>query len=40
MSNRYTLTAFLGENVDAAQAVAQWKSFVLDTVFRVVNPAV
>ena len=40
MSNRYTLTAFLGESVDAPQAVAQWKSFVLDTVFRVVNPAV
>jgi len=40
MSNRYTLTAFLGENVDAAQAVAQWKFFVIDTVFRVVKPAV
>ena len=40
MSNRHTLTAFLGENIDAPQAVAQWKSFVLDTVFRVVNPAV
>jgi AcrR family transcriptional regulator len=40
MSNRFTLTAFLGENIDAPQAVTQWKSFVLDTVFRVVNPAV
>ncbi len=40
MSNRYTLTAFLGENIDAAQAVANWKSFVIDTVFRVVNPAI
>jgi AcrR family transcriptional regulator len=37
MSNRYTLSAFLGENIDAPQAVAQWKSFVIDTVFRVVN---
>jgi hypothetical protein len=34
------LTAFLGENIDAPAAVAQWKHFVLDTVFRVVNPAV
>jgi hypothetical protein len=40
MSNRHTLSAFLGEKIDAPQAVAQWKSFVLDTVFRVVNPAV
>ena len=40
MSNRHTLTAFLGENIDAPAAVAQWKHFVLDTVFRVVNPAV
>ena len=40
MSNRHTLTAFLGENIDAPAAVAQWKRFVLDTVFRVVNPAV
>ncbi len=37
MSNRYTLSAFLGENIDAPQAVAHWKSFVIDTVFRVVN---
>jgi AcrR family transcriptional regulator len=37
MSNRYTLSAFLGEKIDAPQAVAQWKSFVIDTVFRVVN---
>ncbi|PUE08909.1 TetR family transcriptional regulator [Limnohabitans sp. T6-5] len=38
MSNRHTLSAFLGENIDAPQAVAQWKAFVIDTVFRVVNP--
>jgi len=37
MSNRYTLSAFLGEKIDAPQAVAQWKYFVIDTVFRVVN---
>lgn len=37
MSNRYTLSAFLGENIDAPEAVAQWKSFVTDTVFRVVK---
>ena len=39
MSNRHTLSAFLGENIDAPAAVAQWKAFVLDTVLRVVNPA-
>lgn len=38
MSNRHTLSAFLGEKIDAPQAVAQWKAFVIDTVFRVVTP--
>jgi AcrR family transcriptional regulator len=32
MSNRYTLSAFLGERVDTAQNMQAWKVFVTDTV--------
>lgn len=39
VSNRHTLSAFLGENIDAPQAVAHWKAFVLDSVMRVVQPS-
>ncbi|MBW7924545.1 MAG: TetR family transcriptional regulator [Burkholderiaceae bacterium] len=35
-SNRFTLSAFLGENLEAPEAVAHWQSFVLDTVLRAV----
>lgn len=33
-SNRYTLSAFLGENVATPDAVARWEAFVLDMVLR------
>ena len=36
MSNRYTLSAFLGERVDTAQNMQAWKVFVTDTVLRTV----
>ena len=35
-SNRYTLSAFLGENLDAPEAVAQWEAFVKETVLRTI----
>ena len=37
MSNRYTLSAFLGERVDTAQNMQAWKVFVTDTVLRTVS---
>ena len=36
MSNRHTLSAFLGEDLLAADAVAHWENFVIDTVLRAV----
>lgn len=33
-SNRYTLSAFLGENLDNPEAAAHWKAFVTDAVLR------
>ncbi len=36
MSNRYTLSAFLGENLEAPDALAHWEAFVTDTVLRTV----
>jgi len=33
-SNRFTLSAFLGEDLDAPAAVARWQSFVVDAVMR------
>ena len=38
MSNRYTLSAFLGEKLEAPGALAHWKDFVIDAVLRTVNP--
>ena len=38
MSNRFTLASFLGENLEATDAVAHWKEFVIDTVMRTVDP--
>ncbi len=38
MSNRHTLSAFLGENLEAPEALAHWKDFVIDAVLRTVNP--
>ena len=37
-SNRYTLSAFLGENLEAPAALAHWEAFVTDTVMRTVSP--
>ncbi|HEY9065184.1 MAG TPA: TetR/AcrR family transcriptional regulator [Burkholderiaceae bacterium] len=37
LSNRYTLSAFLGEDLDAADALAHWEAFVIDAVTRAVQ---
>lgn len=37
MSNRHTLSAFLGENMEAPEAIAHWEVFVTDTVLRAVT---
>ena len=34
MSNRYTLSAFLGENLQTAEAIDAWQSFISSTVMR------
>src|SRR5450830_1771718 len=39
MSNRHTLSAFLGEDLEAPEALAHWEEFVIDTVLRAVAPA-
>ena len=36
MSNRYTLSAFLGENLQAPASIAAWQSFISSTVMRLV----
>ena len=36
-SNRYTLSAFLGEELDTPEAVQHWESFVIDSVLRTVR---
>ena len=36
MSNRYTLSVFLGENLKTPEAMAAWQSFVSSTVLRTV----
>ena len=36
LSNRFTLSAFLGEKLDAPQALAHWEGFVIDAVLRTV----
>ncbi|MFZ4479582.1 MAG: TetR family transcriptional regulator [Rhodoferax sp.] len=36
LSNRFTLTAFLGENLEAPVALAHWEEFITDAVLRVV----
>jgi AcrR family transcriptional regulator len=37
LSNRYTLSAFLGETLDAPNARAQWEAFLIDAVRRTVS---
>jgi hypothetical protein len=39
LSNRYTLSAFLGEELDTVEAKAHWESFVIDAVMRTVGPS-
>ena len=36
MSNRYTLSSFLGERVDSPENAQAWKDFVTDAVLRTV----
>jgi TetR/AcrR family transcriptional regulator, upper aerobic nicotinate degradation pathway regulator len=36
LSNRFTLSAFLGERVDTGPALAHWEAFVIDAVLRTV----
>ncbi len=37
MSNRYTLTAFLGESLEDPRNVQSWKAFVTESVLRIVR---
>ena len=37
MSNRHTLTAFLGEPLETPEAVAHWEDFVIEAVLRSVD---
>ena len=34
LSNRYTLSAFLGESLDTPAALARWETFMIDAVLR------
>jgi len=40
ISNRHTLSAFLGEDLQSPEALAQWQTFIISTVLRTVmlNP--
>ena len=38
LSNRYTLSAFLGEKLDSAPAMQHWEAFVVEAVLRTVAP--
>lgn len=38
MSNRHTLSAFLGQDLEAPEAIAHWERFVIDSVLRTVAP--
>jgi TetR/AcrR family transcriptional regulator, upper aerobic nicotinate degradation pathway regulator len=37
-SNRYTLSAFLGEKLDSPAAIRHWHDFVVDAVLRALRP--
>lgn len=37
LSNRFTLSAFLGEKLDSKEALTQWRQVVVDTVLRAVR---
>ncbi|HSV54132.1 MAG TPA: TetR family transcriptional regulator, partial [Burkholderiaceae bacterium] len=36
VSNRFTLSAFLGEALDTPEAYDRWHAFVVDSVLRIV----
>ena len=36
LSNRFTLSAFLGEELESAAALAHWEAFLIDAVLRTV----
>ena len=38
LSNRFTLEAFLGEDLETAAALSHWEAFITDAVLRVVAP--
>ena len=37
VSNRFTLSAFLGEQLESAEALAHWEQVIIDTVLRAVS---
>ncbi len=39
LSNRHTLSAFLGENLESPAALAHWERFLIDAVLRTVSSA-
>jgi TetR/AcrR family transcriptional regulator, upper aerobic nicotinate degradation pathway regulator len=38
LSNRHTLSAFLGEKLESPEALAHWQAFVVEAVLRTVKP--
>ena len=38
LSNRFTLSSFLGEKLESPEALAHWQAFVVDAVLRTVKP--
>jgi AcrR family transcriptional regulator len=38
LSNRHTLSAFLGEKLESPEALAHWQAFVVEAVLRTVRP--
>jgi len=38
LSNRFTLSAFLGEELETPPALAHWEAFLIDAVMRTVRP--
>jgi AcrR family transcriptional regulator len=38
LSNRFTLSAFLGEQLDSGDALLHWEAFLIDAVLRTVAP--
>jgi len=39
LSNRFTLSAFLGEQLETPEALAHWERFLIDAVLRTVGPS-